>query len=212
MRVVSYVDYMAWERFPHQRPFVGGIRRTLMEFPHNGLGMPTFESFFVAICVELFARKDICIHLIMSSPRPIRFTWNAWLKQRQHILNITAFTALIMQDNQSLTTFSPTHDDVIKWKHFPRYWPLVRGIHRLTVNSPHKGQWRGALMFSLICAWINGWVNNHEAGDLRRHHAHYDVTVMLRLCSSLCQGLTTKKHESTPVSIVLYLSRLPSSL
>ena len=44
------------------------------------------------------------------------------------------------------------HDDVIKWKHFPRYWPFVRGIHRSPVNSPHKGQWRGALMFSLIYA------------------------------------------------------------
>ena len=70
------------------------------------------------------------------------------------------------------------HDDVIKWKHFPRYWPFVRGIHRSPVNSPHKGQWRGALMFSLICARINGWVNNREAGDLRRNHAHHDVTVM----------------------------------
>ena len=71
------------------------------------------------------------------------------------------------------------HDDVIKWKHFPRYWPFVRGIHGLPVNSPHKGQWRGALMFSLICAWMNGWVNNREAGDLRGHCAHYDVIVML---------------------------------
>ena len=70
------------------------------------------------------------------------------------------------------------HDDVIKWKHFPRYWPFVRGIHRSPVNSPHKGQWRGALMFSLICVWINGWVNNREAGDLRRNQAHYDVIVM----------------------------------
>ena len=33
-------------------------------------------------------------------------------------------------------------------------------------------------MFSLICAWINGWVHNGEAGDLRRHRAHYDATVM----------------------------------
>ena len=41
-----------------------------------------------------------------------------------------------------------------------------------------KGQRRGALMFSLICVWINGWENNLEAGDLRRYHAHYDVTVM----------------------------------
>ena len=70
------------------------------------------------------------------------------------------------------------HDDVIKWKHFPRYWPFVRGIHRSPVNSPHKGQRRGALMFILICARINGWVNTREAGDLRWHRAHYDVTVM----------------------------------
>ena len=70
------------------------------------------------------------------------------------------------------------HNDVIKWKHFPRCWPFVRGIHRSPVNSPHKGQWCGALMFSLICGCINGWVNNREAGDLRRLRAHYDVTVM----------------------------------
>ena len=70
------------------------------------------------------------------------------------------------------------HDDVIKLKHFPRYWPFVWGIHRSPVNFPHKGQWRGALMFSLICVWINGWVNNGEAGDLRRNRAHYNVTVM----------------------------------
>ena len=70
------------------------------------------------------------------------------------------------------------HDDVIKWKHFPRNWPFVREIHRSPVNFPHKGQWRGALMYSLIYAWINDWVNNHEAGDLRRQHGHYDVIVM----------------------------------
>ena len=68
-------------------------------------------------------------------------------------------------------------------KHFPRYWPFVRGIHRSPVNSPHKGQWRGALMFSLICTRINGWVNNGEAGDLRRHLAHYVVTVMITVVS-----------------------------
>ena len=51
------------------------------------------------------------------------------------------------------------HDDVIKWKHFPRYWPFVRGIHRKPVNSAHKGQWRGAFSVSLICACINGWEN-----------------------------------------------------
>ena len=75
-------------------------------------------------------------------------------------------------------TQDDNHNDVIKWKHFPRYWPFVRGIHRSLVNSPHKGQGRGALVFSMISARINDWANNREAGDLRRHLGHYDVSVM----------------------------------
>ena len=73
-----------------------------------------------------------------------------------------------------------SHDDVIKWKHFLRYWPFVRGIHQSPVNSPHKGQWRRALMFSFFCLQTNGWANNREAGDLRRHRAHYEVIVMIQ--------------------------------
>ena len=65
-----------------------------------------------------------------------------------------------------------------KCKHFPHYWPFVRGIHRSPVNPPHRGQWRGALMFSLICAGTNGWVNNRDARVFRRHRAHNDVTVI----------------------------------
>ena len=68
------------------------------------------------------------------------------------------------------------HDDVIKWKYFLRYWPFVWGIHRSPVNSPHKGQWRGALMFSGICAlnkrlskqsW--GWWFEAPSRSLWRH-------------------------------------------
>ena len=70
-------------------------------------------------------------------------------------------------------------DDVIKWKHFPHYWSIVRGTHRSPVDSPHKGQWRGALMFSLMCAWTNGWANSPDAGDLRCHGAHCIVTLMV---------------------------------
>ena len=69
------------------------------------------------------------------------------------------------------------HDDVIKWKHFPRNWPFVRGIHRSRWIPRKKGQWRGDLMIYLICVWINYWVNNREAGDLRRYRCHYDVNV-----------------------------------
>ena len=69
-------------------------------------------------------------------------------------------------------------DDVIKWKHFPRDWSFVRGIYRSPVNSPHKGQWRGALIFSLICASTNNWADYGDADDWKRQCAHYDVTVM----------------------------------
>ena len=74
----------------------------------------------------------------------------------------------------------------IWWRHqmetFSPLLALCAGIHRSPVNSTYKGQWRGALMFSLICAWISGWTNNREAGDLRRHRAHYDVTVTEVYC------------------------------
>ena len=69
-------------------------------------------------------------------------------------------------------------DGVVKWKHFLHYWPFVRGIHWAPVNSSRKGQWRRALMFSLICAWTNGWANNWNASDLWCHCTHYNVTVM----------------------------------
>ena len=72
---------------------------------------------------------------------------------------------------------------------FRVYWPFVRGIHRSPVNSSQKGQWRGALMFSLNCVWINGWVNDRGAGDFRRYRTHYDVIVMITqrlLCQANC--------------------------
>ena len=71
------------------------------------------------------------------------------------------------------------HDDVIKWKHFPRSWPFVWEL--IGQNSHHKGHWREVLTFFLICAQTNGWVHNRDAGDLRRHRAHYGVIVMWTL-------------------------------
>ena len=92
-------------------------------------------------------------------------------------------------------TLSRPHiqDDVIKWKPIPRYWPFVRGIDRSPVNSPHKGLWRGALMFSLTCTRINGWVNNCEAGELRCHRGHYDVIVMRRTLLPRCMRACVNK-------------------
>ena len=109
---------------------------------------------------------------------------NTWsFCQKSVFENVVCKLSLILLRPQLVTWLSKltVHDDVIKWKHFPRYWPFVRGIHRLPVNSPHKGQWRGALLFSLVCACINGAVNTRKAGDVRRHRIHYDVSVMQKL-------------------------------
>ena len=72
------------------------------------------------------------------------------------------------------------HDDVIKWKHCLRNWTLVRGIHRSPVNYLTKASDVELWCFYLICAWTNGWVNSRDVGNLRRHCAHYDVTVMVK--------------------------------
>ena len=76
------------------------------------------------------------------------------------------------------------------WRHqmetFPPYWPFVRWIRRSPVNCAHMGQWRGALMFSLMCAWTNGSANHRDAGDLRRHCPLYHVTVMSIYFFNIC--------------------------
>ena len=84
---------------------------------------------------------------------------------------------------------------------FPALLALCAG--NSPVNSPHKGHWRGALMFYLICAWIIGWECNHQAGDLRRHRAHHDVTLMCKcnyvFISWIIQfGIPLLMHLSSP--------------
>ena len=68
------------------------------------------------------------------------------------------------------------------WRHqmetFSALLAICAGNSPVPGEFPHKGQWRGALMFFLICVWKNGWVNNRKAGDLRRYRIHYDVIVM----------------------------------
>ena len=92
----------------------------------------------------------------------------------------------VVRDNWTVMGYSPM------WTHSKCTWHKTEKviysrtfIHRSPVYFPHKGQWRGAFMFSLICGWINRWVNNREAGDLRRYRAHYDVIVRRCLFSVL---------------------------
>ena len=114
---------------------------------------------------------------------------------------------------RSKTFKTPAHDDVIKWKHFPCYWPFVQGVHRSPVNSPQKGQWRGALMFSLICAWINGWVN-HKAVDLKCFLAHYDITVMKRVWRIIPMCIQARKAYIPwiPVIIIIHWVKINDAL
>ena len=99
-------------------------------------------------------------------------------RQEQCIKSIFSIVILccLFKDG-NFPTSNHYHDNVIKWKHFPRYWPFVRGGPPVTSGFPHRGQWRGALMFSSICSWTNSSGNNLDAVDLRRHRAHYDVTI-----------------------------------
>ena len=111
------------------------------------------------------------------------------------------------------------HDDVVKWKHSLHHWPFVRGIHRWPVNSPHKGQWRRALMFSLICAWTNSWANNREADDLRRYYnchcnllvfgknlygLHYYLTVA-DAHGLICERIIQKLYQMGILKIIVAL-------
>ena len=124
-------------------------------------------SFSIDVVLTIFMRKIS------------RFLWS--FHRGNHIYFDRYFNNGLINTQVWCVCLAWFHDDVIKWKHFPRYWPFVRGIHRSPVNFPHKGQWRGALKFSLICARINGWVNYRETGDLRRHQAHCDVIIMNKI-------------------------------
>ena len=73
----------------------------------------------------------------------------------------------------------------MKWKHFTRYWPFVRGIHPSSVNSPYKGQWCAALIF----LWSAPEQTVEEAIDLEHHRAQYDVIVMHGIVSVHLFGL-----------------------
>ena len=88
---------------------------------------------------------------------------------------------------------------------FPAYSILSSAVPLDCGNSLHKGQWRGALIFSLICARINGWVNIDEAGDLRRHRAHCDVTVMVLKSHEILFGPQNEYATLfTPLDVVVF--------
>ena len=104
----------------------------------------------------------------------------------------------MLKSPKKLELFFTMHicDNRTRWVH--KCFPWWMGSRMMTssngnifrVTGPLCGEFTGPGEFptqrpvtrsfdvSLICVWINGWVNNREAGDLRRHQAHCDVIVM----------------------------------
>ena len=127
------------------------------------------------VCSNLANYNEIYVLLVLCEGNPLVISG---FRSQKGLMTEKAFPRHGINMIFAASDVVKFQEGVIKWKHFPRYWPFVWGIHRSPVNSPHKGQWHGTLMFSLICARTNGWVNNRDNGDLRRHHTLYDVTVM----------------------------------
>ena len=145
---------------------------------YNGKPVNSFSTFQQRVCGErsVLFKQFLKYQYLFTDHNNYHQTTNHQPQTPAPIYNAT----YVLISNASLL-IGDEHYYAIRWKHFPRYWPFVRGIHRSPANSPHKGQRRGASMFSLICARINSWVNNGEAGDLRSHRAHCDVMVMAKI-------------------------------
>ena len=181
----QYDDVIKWKHFPRYWPFVRGIHRSPVNSPHRDQWRRALM--FSLTCARINGWIN---NREAGDLRRHRAHDDVTVMNVVHLYSITItsskksacdyfiMTLARLKQHDISIEYEWQYDDVIKWKHFPRYWPFVRGIHRSPVNSPHRDQWRRALMFSLTCARINGWINNREAGDLRRHRAHDDVTVM----------------------------------
>ena len=108
-----------------------------------------------------------CIDVVISSTPMVSFT---------HV-------ALLHWDNRTLSQFQWSnvvgyHDDLMKWKHFLRYWPLCERNPLVTSGFPSHRPVMQSFDVSVDLR-LNGWANNRDAGDLRRHRAHHHVIIML---------------------------------
>ena len=134
-------------------------KQYLIDTPSNYLRKYTYGYYLMYYCYSFFKVSFYIVYLVCdwqgtNHVVSIFFCFDDLHFELAifHLLWAIGFRPVILTPR-----LNKTHYDVIKWKHVPRYWPSVRGIHRSPVNSPHKGQSRAALMLPLICAWINAW-------------------------------------------------------
>ena len=158
------------------------------------------------LCRIRWKQLLLCKHIVLSHLRLRRLPGNRDSRYRHP-------TASKIFSENGFNRMTSSNANIFRVTgHLCRNSSVPGGFHT------HKGQWRGALMFSLICTRINGWVNNGDAGDLRRHRAHYDVTVMRRmLCSRnshpICWNQTVSPVPFRNISITKYpVYVLPSTI
>ena len=139
----------------------------------------------VIITCRLFSTKplSLCSDSSLFKPMMTYHEYHAPTQCQITIMSkndiiICMLTASWINDDESETLRCPYFMMTSSNENVFRITGHFAGNSLATVNFPHKGKWRGALTFSLFWAWMNGWLNNRETGDLRRHRAHYDVTVM----------------------------------
>ena len=123
------------------------------------------------IMINLTLMCHLCLEYSHRNSSFIMFSWDVILSPDWAALDHDQMIQPVVSLWSGIWNY-PCHNQVT--------WSAMTAQHlnRSPVNSPLKGQWHGALMFSSICAWINTLLNNLRAGDLRCHHAHYDIIVM----------------------------------
>ena len=181
-----------------------------LQWRHNGLGSVSNHQPHDCLLNRLFRRRSKKTTKIRvtglcagNSPIPVNSPHKGPVTRKMF-----PFDDVIMWWNQDAVAIMQENENVVFRSFCFASWgvDMAPVIPRHPVNSPHKGQWRGALIFSLIYVWINGWVNNREAGDLRRYRAHYDVIVMSRSTQWLLHVMVklsatmTRCVGKTPVS------------
>ena len=136
----------------------------------NVIQTVSYDSYCTMITVDSawWVLMPWCLFGARASATIIMTQTGRWIMRFPFLCNVAAMIGNDLSTTKGLCyhTQPRTRDQPVKrthiqhafdsmaWWHFPRYWPFVRGIHRSPVNSPHRGQWRGALMFSLICTWM----------------------------------------------------------
>ena len=193
-------DVTKLKHFPRYWAFVKGIHRWPVDSPHKGQWGVTMICAFLSCAHEQMVEPTVDMPVIWDAMSLI-VTSLSWETERtpttQDIsMRRLCYLCVTRIANQKISLqilvrvrhATGVVDGNSWWRHqmetFAALLALcagnspVPGNSSVPGNSPHKGQWRGTLMFSLIYVWINGWVNNREASDLRRYRGHYDVSVM----------------------------------